>query len=278
MKGFQQLPYVGLALLFGCVSSLASVEVAETWCECRQSGLMEIPVKMSISSEGRVVALVERRTKERAAYRYETRLSPEERSYLSTLLAASDFMNRPHGDPMLKDGGNLELRVCQNGRTNVVHFNWLGENSEWGALGEFFGKLATQAAGMRLLESGLLDCMAQDWLQREKVIEPLKRYLHAPKHWGGASAALSILAKNMRAEEWVGFVALTLQDADVRSRDIILYALCAYQIPLQSNLPGMHREKLQQLLKVMGELGSEGNSKQLQRERRLFPPDGGPAR
>ena len=232
---------------------------------------MDFPVKMSIAADGSVVALLEPMPKGRDAYRYATCLSSEERAYLTTLLAAVDFMNRPAGLPTLNDSGNMELRVWQGGKTNLVYFNWLPENSEWEPLGRFFDKLAMQADGVRRLEAGITDCLAGDWLQREKVIEAHKQYLRAPRRWEGASDAFRALAANMRPEEWTGFVALCLQEADPGARDLMLEALTTSRLPLC--IPGRHAQQLQAVLKIWGELGPEGSKKRSERMERLFSPN-----
>lgn len=271
MKAIATILGSGFGLLLSITHLIAAGNTNE-WCEYQQAGLMEIPVNMSISTDGKVTAVVGRSggVVDGKSYRYETRLSQEERLYLSTLLNAIGFMNRQSGHPLLKDAGTVKLRVIDNGRTNSVYFDWLPDKSEWTPLGDFLSKLAYQAEGTRRLESGQSDCLADRWLQREKLVESLKKHLRATRRWESASATLQTLAKYMRPEEWTGLVALCFQEADEEKRNLLLIALTTNQIPLQQSLPGWHREKLQLLLKVLGESGPDALSKQTRRIERYY--------
>jgi hypothetical protein len=70
------------------------------------------------------------------------------------------------------------------------------------------------------------------------------------------SEALQALSKVLNAEEWAGFVALSLDRAGENRRKHLLFALTAYNIPLQLNIPTRHRDALKTVLKKWNPTGN----------------------
>jgi len=229
----------------------SKVDTSTVWCQFQQGGLLEMPMRIWVHTNGNVLAQGDWRIKESRFFEYQTKLCPEEERLLADLIQKTDFMNRPRGRCLFTDSGNWSVFVRQDGKTNEVFFN--PDDSELCMLAEFFRRIAIQAADSSALTyrhyCNPNKNSFQRWLQPEKAVIPLKEYFKICQKLEDTSLALQSLAKVISAEEWAKFVSQSLDGADTNSRKRILNALNSNAIPLQGNISKQHREALQPVLK-----------------------------
>jgi hypothetical protein len=197
-------------------------------CAGTLSGMMDLNIGFLVEADGHVQATMF--PKSGSVFHYTTVLNREELDYVLTLFRFARLVERPEGRPTYGDGGNWEMAVNYDHKTNHFFLTTLelDEERPLRHLQMFLYPLTWQvdeawntSLGRRVKHLWTLQPYLLKRSERDNV-EVLKRQVMGTKNWKSAKPLLEGLAPMLTKTEWCGLVGLCLKAAEDRERSIAL--------------------------------------------------------
>ncbi len=191
-------------------------------------------------------------------------LTSDQRIYLAMWLEATDFINRPPGNQVMRDG-EREMRLHAQGKTNSV-CSYM-EHDELGHLDLFCEVLIfgadglTNAAGHRATPSVEVPLTSNMVSRYELIGTPsdrppalLKEYIAGPALKADLlSEACRFLSKLLSPQDWADSVAACLKPTNQPQRQALVEALTSPAYRLQVRISEQHWDRIKPFLAGIGQ-------------------------